>query len=275
MADDRMAMVQTPQYYANAREGRIASAAWAQQALFFGPIACGKDGHGAMFCCGTNVVFRRAALHRGGRLPARLAHRGLRALDPPARARLAHVVRAGGADPRASGRRTWRRTSASSSAGRAAACRASRPRCGPSCRAAARAVPAVVDVLPHRLDRADLHGDADRPHPHRRAAAGRRGADQFLSHFAPYFGWSLLTVALVGGGQYTFSAYALQTASFWIHVQASVLTLLGRRGKFVVTPKTASRERQIRPVWPALVMIVLLARRPRCTASPRTSARRR
>ena len=50
------------------------------------------------------------------------------------------------------------------------------------------------------------------------------GADQFLAHFAPYFGWSLLTVALVGGGQYTFSAFALQTASFWIHVQATILT---------------------------------------------------
>ena len=62
LADERVAFVQTPQYYANADRGEVAGAAWGQQALFFGPIARGKDGHDAMFCCGTNVVFRRAAL---------------------------------------------------------------------------------------------------------------------------------------------------------------------------------------------------------------------
>ena len=53
------------------RERRSPRAAWSQQALFFGPIARGKDGHDAMFCCGTNVVFRRAALERRRRLPGR------------------------------------------------------------------------------------------------------------------------------------------------------------------------------------------------------------
>src|SRR5262249_2956846 len=68
-ADERGAFVQTPQYYANWDHGEIAAAAWAQQALFFGPIARGKDGHDAMFCCGTNVVFRRAALESVGGFP--------------------------------------------------------------------------------------------------------------------------------------------------------------------------------------------------------------
>ena len=49
--------------------GRLAGAAWAQQALFFGPIARGKDALGAMFCCGTNVVFRRDALLSVGGFP--------------------------------------------------------------------------------------------------------------------------------------------------------------------------------------------------------------
>ena len=48
-----------PQYYANHGANRLAGAAWSQQALFFGPIARGKDAHRSMFCCGTNVVFRR------------------------------------------------------------------------------------------------------------------------------------------------------------------------------------------------------------------------
>lgn len=61
-ADPAVAFVQTPQYYANAVRGGVAAAAWAQQALFFGAIARGKDRLDAMFCCGTNVVFRRTAL---------------------------------------------------------------------------------------------------------------------------------------------------------------------------------------------------------------------
>jgi cellulose synthase (UDP-forming) len=52
VADSRMAFVQTPQYYANAIKGGLPAAAWAQQALFFGAIARGKDrlGGGAGTC---------------------------------------------------------------------------------------------------------------------------------------------------------------------------------------------------------------------------------
>ena len=49
----------------------MAAAAWSQQALFFGAIARGKDGHDAMFCCGTNMVFRRDALDEVGGFPER------------------------------------------------------------------------------------------------------------------------------------------------------------------------------------------------------------
>jgi cellulose synthase (UDP-forming) len=83
-------------------------------------------------------------------------------------------------------------------------------------------------------------------------------ADQFLGHFAPYFGLSLLAVTVLGGGAYTFKAFALQAASFWIHVQSSVLTLLGRRGGFVVTPKEGVAGPQPRAVAPALAAIVVL-----------------
>ncbi|MGH3472026.1 MAG: glycosyltransferase family 2 protein, partial [Nocardioidaceae bacterium] len=68
--DPEVAYVQTPQYYANHDTGgQLAGAAWAQQALFFGTIATGKDSMGAMFCCGTNVVYRRSALEASGGLP--------------------------------------------------------------------------------------------------------------------------------------------------------------------------------------------------------------
>jgi len=64
-----VAFVQTPQYYANADRSGVAAAAWAQQSLFFGSIAVARDAMGAMFCCGTNVVFRRAALEAVGYFP--------------------------------------------------------------------------------------------------------------------------------------------------------------------------------------------------------------
>ena len=69
MEDPLMAFVQTPQYYANAKSSRIAAASWSQQALFFGAIARGKDGLGAVFCCGTNVLFRREAFESVGGFP--------------------------------------------------------------------------------------------------------------------------------------------------------------------------------------------------------------
>ena len=55
-------------------------------------------------------------------------------------------------------------------------------------------------------------------------------ADQFLLHFAPYFGLGAVTVAVAGPGAYTFRAFALQTASFWIHVHASIMAVLRRPG---------------------------------------------
>jgi cellulose synthase (UDP-forming) len=83
-------------------------------------------------------------------------------------------------------------------------------------------------------------------------------ADQFLGHFAPYFGLSLLAVTVLGGGVYTFKAFALQAASFWIHVQSTVLTVLGRPGGFVVTPKEGIEGRQPRAVAPGLAAIAVL-----------------
>ena len=69
MDDPKIAFVQTPQYYANTEHNRIAAASWAQQALFFGAICRGKDGLDAVFCCGTNVLFRREAFESVGGFP--------------------------------------------------------------------------------------------------------------------------------------------------------------------------------------------------------------
>jgi cellulose synthase/poly-beta-1,6-N-acetylglucosamine synthase-like glycosyltransferase len=259
LADERVAFVQTPQYYANHRNGAIPAAAWAQQALFFGAIARGKDARGAMFCCGTNVVFRREALEDVGGFPedsitedfelsVRLHERGWRSAYVP-------EVLACGLGPEdmasyVSQQQRWAR-------GCLGAVRASlRARLPWGIRAqyllssmyflSGWTVLVYMSMPVVRI----LTGAQP---------LGAATADQFLIHFVPYFGLALYAVALAGGGTYTFAGFALQAASFWIHVKASVLALLGRRGRFVVTPKRGAHGRQLRPVWPALLAILGLA----------------
>ena len=84
-------------------------------------------------------------------------------------------------------------------------------------------------------------------------------ADQFLVHFAPYYAVALGMVAVAGAGAFTFAGFSLATSSFWIHVRASLLALAGRRGSFVVTPKQGELRRQPGAVWPALVIVTILA----------------
>jgi cellulose synthase (UDP-forming) len=58
----KLAFVQTPQHYANTDRSAVAMGASRQQAVFYEYICEGKAASRAAFCCGTNVVFRRAAL---------------------------------------------------------------------------------------------------------------------------------------------------------------------------------------------------------------------
>ncbi len=67
-ADKEVAFVQTPQFYTNMEESRVARGAGFQQAVFYEYICEGKGTHDSMFCCGTNVVFRAKALKSVGGL---------------------------------------------------------------------------------------------------------------------------------------------------------------------------------------------------------------
>lgn len=58
----KLAFIQTPQYYSNFEFNRVARASGLQQAIFYEYICEGKSLRGAMFCCGTNVIFRKEAL---------------------------------------------------------------------------------------------------------------------------------------------------------------------------------------------------------------------
>jgi len=258
-SDPKVAFVQTPQYYANAGDGQLSEAAWRQQALFFGPIARGKDDHDSMFCCGTGVVFRRSALVQVGGFPegsltedfelsVHLHERGWRSRYVP-------EVLARGLGPEdlasyVSQQHRW-------------------------ARGCLTAIPHVLrSELPLRqrlqyLLSASyfLSGWTVLVYlllPVIRIAFGVQpiastAADNFLAHFVPYFGLAIATVAAVGSGTYTFRAYSLATATFWIHVHATVKALLRRPGRFVVTPKLGGSGRQFRPAAPTLTTIGLLA----------------
>jgi len=66
-SNPRLAFVQTPQYYTNFEDNLVAKAAGLQQAVFYEYICEGKSIKDAMFCCGTNVLFRvKALLDVGG-----------------------------------------------------------------------------------------------------------------------------------------------------------------------------------------------------------------
>jgi cellulose synthase (UDP-forming) len=256
--DPDVAFVQTPQYYRNAGDSAIAAAAWSQQALFFGPIARGKDGLDAIFCCGTNVVFRRAALESVEGFPeesltedfelsVHLHERGWRSVYVP-------EVLARGLGPEdmasyVSQQQRWARGCLS-------------------------AFPALLRArLPWRLRLQYLLSASwflwgwtllvYMSLPVIRILTGLQpiaaaSASEFLVHFAPYFAIALASVALAGRGSYTFAAFALASASFWVHVQATIRALLRRRARFVVTPKKGETGPQPRAVAPALATVAAL-----------------
>ena len=61
--DERVALVQTPQFFGNVPTGDPLGS---QAPLFYGPIQQGKDGWNAAFFCGSNALLRREALMQLG-----------------------------------------------------------------------------------------------------------------------------------------------------------------------------------------------------------------
>ncbi len=254
-----VAVVQTPQYYANAESNPVASAAWSQQALFFGVIARGKDALGSMFCCGTNVVFRRAALQSVGGIPEdsitedfelsiHLQERGWRTVYVPE-----VLARGLGPEDMASYVSQQQRWSRGCLEGAATAWRSRLP-----VTQKAQFLLSALFFLTGWTYLIYMLLPVVRILGGQQALAGAT-ANQFLAHFVPYFCASMLTVAVAGQGSYSFAGFALMEASFWIHVGAALRALTRTRTSFVVTPKVGSSRPQPRAVWPALVALGVLA----------------
>lgn len=60
--DPKLAMVQMPQHYTNLDASILSLASQAQQSIFYDVITEGKSSLGTLFSCGTNIVYRKAAL---------------------------------------------------------------------------------------------------------------------------------------------------------------------------------------------------------------------
>ena len=60
--NDNLAFIQTPQFYTNINTSPVALGSTIQQAIFYENICEAKSSRNSMFCCGTNVIFRKDAL---------------------------------------------------------------------------------------------------------------------------------------------------------------------------------------------------------------------
>jgi cellulose synthase (UDP-forming) len=258
--DPRVAYVQSPQYYANNRVNRLAGAAWSQQALFFGPIARGKDDHRSMICCGTNVAFRRAALDDVGGFPTDSLTEDF-ALSIELHERnwesvyVSETLAAGfGPEDLAAYVGQQHRWARGCLGALPRVLRAKLP-----LRRKAQYLLSAGYFLSGWTVALYLALPVVRILFGMQPLAGSQ-ADTFLAAFAPYFALSLATVASVGGGKYTFAAYSLATSSFWLQMHATWQVLRKKSRGFVVTPKSGDTGRQWRPAAPTLVVIgVLLA----------------
>jgi cellulose synthase (UDP-forming) len=65
MQDEKVAFVQTPQAFPSAR-GLVAEGSSESQRIFYELVLPGKNNFNGVFCVGTNVIFRRAALEEIG-----------------------------------------------------------------------------------------------------------------------------------------------------------------------------------------------------------------
>jgi len=258
MEDPDVALVQTPQYYSNAHQGALAAAAASQQDLFFGPIARGKDSLGAMICCGTNFVIRRAALDDAGGFPEQALTEdfalSIRLHESQWRTVYVNEVLARGLGPEdmsayVSQQLRWSR----------------------GCLAAIGT--AIRARLPFKQRMQYLHASlffltgwtilVYVTLPAVRIFTGAQPfngstSSQMLLYFAPYYAISLMAVAAAGAGSYTFNAYCLFIANFWIQIVATIYVVTGTKLAWVVTSKQGSEGREPGSVIPAIVIVVML-----------------
>ncbi|MGD0391228.1 MAG: glycosyltransferase [Acidimicrobiales bacterium] len=255
MQDPDVAVVQTPQYYSNSHTDRLAAAASSQQELFFGAIGRGKDTYGGMICCGTNFLIRRVALDEVGGWPFEGWTEDLELSIKLQHAQWKIVyltqVLARGLGPEdmsayISQQLRWAR------GGFYALGLLVRGK-----------MPVRVRLLYSHSCAFWLTGWTILVYlslPVIFIFTGAQPfngstASQMLLYFAPFFAINLIVVATAGGNSYTFDAFCVFVANFWVHIAASIYVMTGAKMKWVVTSKQSSKGREPRSVVPGLAYL--------------------
>lgn len=257
--DRRVAFVQTPQVYRNRGVSRVAAGAHDQQALFYGPIMRGKNGAGAAFSCGTNMVFRRSAVDEIGGIPQDSITEDLRCSlmlhQRGHRSVYVSRVLAEGLGPLSVGAYfdqqyrwgrggleiLWRRR--------------------PFTRGL-RAGQGLQYALGFMYWFTGLAYLSYLVLPASFLIAGLRPVqvpNDYPVHFLPYALMALATIVYASDFQIRFDALWFTLASFPVHARAIVASILSRRtARFVVTPKHEGRA-SLRPALPQILTIAVLA----------------
>ncbi|ABM61002.1 glycosyltransferase family 2 protein [Halorhodospira halophila] len=270
-SEPNLAFIQTPQYYSNFETNRVARAAGMQQAIFYEYICEGKSSQDAMFCCGTNVIFRRAALEDvGGFDETSVTEDFATSLRFHARGwRSAYINRlsAFGQGPQDLGAYFKQQF-----------------RWALGTVGLFRTVLQAMVRTPRQLSLAkwweySLSGThyfvgwvflimvlSPTLYLLLGVPSFFARADIYLLFFFPYI---LLTITLfafaMSQRKYRLrelvTGIVLQATAFPVYIKASLLGILGVRGSFTVTPKAGSNGLPLRALWPHLALIVL------CTAA--------
>jgi len=256
--DERLAFVQTPQVYRNRDANRVAEGAHDQQGLFYGPIMRGKDGSGAVFSCGTNVVYRRSAVEAIGGVPEDSITEDLRAslllLERGFTSAYVPRVLADGLGPLDvrsyfSQQLRWGRGGLEILFKRRPFTRRMR---------AGQALQYALGFMYWFTGWAYL---AYLVLPTAYLTAGLRPVqvpNDYPVHFLPYALAALATLIYASDFHVRFDALWFTLASFPVHARALFSTFFGRRARFVVTPKREGRV-TLRPVVPLLIAATALA----------------
>ena len=256
--DDNVALVQTPQVYANTSAGPLTAAAAEQQEVFFGPVCAGRDGWRASFCCGTNFVARTDAVRRAGGFPEdsitedivlsaeivglgyEIAYVGeplSRGLGPEdARSYVSQQTRwaVGCLELLFRRPRLWSRLSW---------CQRWQYFVATSYWLVGWTILVYLSLPLFRL------------------VFGWQPVDDsgaFALHFLPYFLVSVINIGRYTGNGYTIRGLAMVWGSFAIHLRATVRVLAGRRTAFAVTSKRALTGFPVRQFLPNLAIATAL-----------------
>jgi cellulose synthase (UDP-forming) len=258
--DQRVAFVQSPQYYGNRDSSYVAGGAMDQQDIFFGPICEGADGSDSVICCGTNFVMRRAALDEvGGFREDSVTEDALTGLDLHARGwrsryvpeRLAVGLAPEDLGAYVSQQSRWARGNLELLFRHSPLLRKGLPL---ELRfryawAASHYLSGLSNLVYLVLPCLYLFTGIE--------TVTATASDDFIAHFLPYIFLTVFIFTRSCEGRLRFRAIQFNYGLLPVYLEALFSAVTGKRARFVVTPKTASTESFYNLVAPQLALVTI------------------